>query len=130
MGHSYLWLWKSVEEGTSLFHEFFNAKSVANFDGHQRKYVHRFLSCLSQTPDDFLDHIQLWVSFRSACTGLTFVLSSVTGALIMEITYGLDIKSHEDQFLQAVEHAIEYTEKVMVPAAFLVDALPICTFSS
>jgi hypothetical protein len=56
---------------------------------------------------------------------LTPVLPSVTGALIMDITYGLDVKSHEDKFLQAAKHAMECVEKVMVPGAFLVDTLPI-----
>ena len=56
------------------------------------------------------------------------ILPSVTGALVMEITYGLDIKSHEDKFLQTSEHAMEYIERAMVPGAFLVDTFPIRSF--
>ena len=56
------------------------------------------------------------------------ILPSVTGALVMEITYGLDIKSHEGKFLQTSEHAMEYIERAMVPGAFLVDAFPIRSF--
>jgi len=44
----------------------------------------------------------------------------------MEMTYGMDIKSHEDKFLQAADRALEHLEKAMVPGAFLVDAIPIC----
>ena len=116
--------------GRRLFHEFFNVKSVISFDGYQRENVHRFLSGLYQTPDDFLNHAQLWVSLRRACPGPTFILSSVTGAPIMEITYDLDKQSHEDKILRAVEHAMECTEKVMVPAAPPADALSICMFGS
>ena len=43
----------------------------------------------------------------------------------MEITYGLDIKSQEDKFLQAAEHAMEYLERAMIPGEFLVDTFPI-----
>lgn len=43
----------------------------------------------------------------------------------MEIAYGLDIKSHEDKFLQAAEHAMKHAQKTMVPGAFLVDTFPI-----
>jgi hypothetical protein len=43
----------------------------------------------------------------------------------MDITYGMDIKSHEDQFLQAVELAMQYAERAVVPGAFLVDTIPI-----
>jgi len=53
-------------------------------------------------------------------------ISSVTGALIMEITYGMEIKSHEDKFLQAAERALEHLESAMIPGGFLVDTFPIC----
>ena len=118
--------------GRRLFHEFFNAKAVTAFDGHQRRYAHRFLSRLAQTPDEFLGHAQLCVPIHTKSswthTVLTLIFPSVTGALIMEITYGLDIKSHEDKFLQTAEHASEYINRVMVPGAFLVDTFPIRSF--
>lgn len=43
----------------------------------------------------------------------------------MDITYGLDIKSHEDQFLQAAERAMQLAGRTLVPGAFLVDTIPI-----
>jgi len=43
----------------------------------------------------------------------------------MEITYGMDIKSHENKFLQAAERAMGHFESAVVPGAFLVDAFPI-----
>ena len=43
----------------------------------------------------------------------------------MEMTYGMDIKSHEDKFLQAAEKAMKYLESAIVPGAFLVDTFPI-----
>lgn len=48
----------------------------------------------------------------------------------MEITYGIDIKSHEDRFLQAAERAMEHLESAVVPGAFLVDTFPICSSPS
>ena len=48
--------WK---RGRRLFHEFFNVKEVTNFDDYQRKHARRFISRLSQTPEDFLAHSQL-----------------------------------------------------------------------
>ena len=47
----------------------------------------------------------------------------------MEITYGMNIESHEDKFLQAAEHAMDYIKEIMVPGAFLVDTFPIRSFS-
>ena len=52
----------------------------------------------------------------------------MAGALIMEITYGLDIKSPEDKFLQSAEHALKHADRVLVPGAFLVDTFPIRSF--
>ena len=46
----------------------------------------------------------------------------------MEITYGMDIKSHEDKFLQAAELAQGYLESAVVPGGFVVDTFPIRTF--
>ena len=51
---------------------------------------------------------------------------STTGALIMSLTYGFDIKSHEDRFLAAAERALATLEEATVPGAFLVDTFPVC----
>ena len=113
--------------GRRLFHEFFNMKAVTSFDGYQHKHAHRFILRLSQTPEDFLAHSQLYIPSFHHCAHmlLTSVLLSVTGGLIMDITYSLDIKSHEDPFLQAAERAMECVERAMVPGASLVDTFPI-----
>jgi len=46
----------------------------------------------------------------------------------MEITYGMDIKSHEDKFLQAAERIVDLIGRAVEPGAFLVDTFPICLF--
>ena len=51
---------------------------------------------------------------------------SSTGALIMSLTYGFDIKSHEDPFSTAAERALITIEEATVPGAFLVDLFLIC----
>ena len=51
---------------------------------------------------------------------------STTGALIMYLTYGFDIKSHEDPFLSAAERALAVIEEMTVPGGFLVNIFPIC----
>jgi hypothetical protein len=54
---------------------------------------------------------------------------STTGALIMYLAYGFDIKSHEDPFLSAAGRASAIIEEAAVPGTFLVDTFPICTWS-
>ena len=46
----------------------------------------------------------------------------------MSLTYGLDVKSHEDPFLAAAERALVTLEEATTPGAFLVDTFPICTW--
>jgi len=53
-------------------------------------------------------------------------IPSVTGSLIMEMTYGIEIESHEDKFLQAAERGMEHLGDAVIPGAFLVDTFPVC----
>ena len=70
------------------------------------------------------------LDLRGTHAELNSIFPSVTGALIMEITYGLDIKSHENEFLQSAQHAMKHADRAMVPGAFLVDTFPIRSLSS
>lgn len=54
---------------------------------------------------------------------------STTGALIMSLAYGFDIKSHDNPFLTAAQRALITLEVATVPGAFLVDIFPICAHS-
>ena len=63
--------------------------------------------------------------FHDTSTRLILILSSAVGALIMEITYSMDIRSHEDKFLKVTEHIMEYAERALVLGEFLVDTFPI-----
>ena len=52
-------------------------------------------------------------------------VASAVAALVMEMTYGLNITNNEDKFLRAALEAVEITTRAMVPGAFLVDTIPI-----
>ena len=62
-----MYSWNFVQNGYGshwrrcrrLFHEFLNVKAVSKFDDYVNKHTRRFLSQLAETPDSFLDHIQL-----------------------------------------------------------------------
>ena len=55
-------------------------------------------------------------------------VASAIAALVMGMTYGLDITSNEDRFLRAAIEALKSTLRVMVPGAFLVDIIPMRAF--
>jgi hypothetical protein len=65
---------------------------------------------------------------KGSSSPMAYPSLSTTGALIMHLTYGFDIKSHEDPFLSAAERASANMEEVAVLGAFLVEILPICTW--
>ena len=108
----------------------------------QRKSSHQLRRLSTEThPSLHLQSIQNTRGFPCSCSIVPFpsapvflpprlisVCSSATGALIMEITYGLNVESHEDKFLQTAERAMAYLERVMVPGAFPVDTFPIRSF--
>jgi hypothetical protein len=54
--------------------------------------------------------------------------TSTVAALLMEVTYGMNITSHEDKFLRASDAGMELTKRVLVPGTFLVDTVPIREF--
>ena len=68
----------------------------------------------------------------SSCSELstcqvTHLNHSSTGAFIMSLTYGFEVKSHEDPFIAAAERGLVIIEEATIPGAFLVDTFPICT---
>ena len=56
-------------------------------------------------------------------------LDSTSGAFIVRMMYGIDIKDENDKFMLASEQAMATILKVSAPVSFAFDALPICKFS-
>lgn len=54
----------------------------------------------------------------------TASVASTIGAMVMEMTYGLNIANNEDQFLRALAEATEILGRVVIPGTFLVDIIP------
>ena len=50
---------------------------------------------------------------------------SLPGAVIMSVTYGMDVKPTEDPFLRAMLEAAHAFAAATVPGKFLVDVIPI-----
>ena len=49
------------------------------------------------------------------------------GAVILSVTYGIDVKSMDDRLLRAILEAGRALVVALVPGKFLVDVIPICT---
>ena len=112
-----------------LFHEVLNGRLARNFDSHHLKYVHRFLSHLLEVPERFMQEAELYVTYPSrpsAYPSLNF--RSLPGAIMMSMTYGIDIESADNPFLSANLEATHGLTTALVPGKFLVDTIPICTY--
>lgn len=97
--------WKSSRR---LLHRFLNPRATNTYDDQQHYHACDLILRIAESPDNLWDHVRL-----------------TTGAVVMSLAYGLDIKSHEDPFLSAAAKALDLMEEVTVPGAFLVDTFPI-----
>ncbi|KIJ40650.1 hypothetical protein M422DRAFT_173441 [Sphaerobolus stellatus SS14] len=88
-------------------HEKFHVGVVDAFRPSQLKHTRELLRRLLSTPEEYAEHIR-----------------HVSGAVIMEVTYGIHVKAEGDPYLMAAEASVKAFEEVGVPGAFLVDILP------
>lgn len=49
----------------------------------------------------------------------------MAASMILNLTYGINVQSFDDPFVENVEKTMEALTEAGVPGAFLVDALPI-----
>jgi hypothetical protein len=52
----------------------------------------------------------------------------MAGSLILNIAYGIDVRSADDPYLMMAENSLKVSEAASIPGSFLVDTLPIRTF--
>jgi len=100
--------WRSYRK---LFHEMLHSPVAEDFDNHRYKHVHNFLWRLLNSPENFMDDAAF-----------------MAGALIMSITYGLDIQSADDPDLKATVDGWDGLRAAVMPGSFLVDAFPLLRY--
>ena len=54
----------------------------------------------------------------------------MAGSTILDIAYGLDIRTSDDPYLKRAEECLQIIDKAGNPGAFLVDIVPACTHPS
>lgn len=58
---------------------------------------------------------------------LILVFVSLTGALVMDVTYGIKILPENDPYIKTAEEAMSRLSEAVIPGSFLVDFLPMRT---
>ncbi|KAI0293502.1 CyP450 monooxygenase [Multifurca ochricompacta] len=90
-----------------LFHKHFQPSAVPQFRPKKIKAAHGFLRQLIDSPADFHEHMQL-----------------MAGSTILDIAYGLDIRTSDDPYLKRAEECLKIIDQAGNPGSFLVDIIP------
>ncbi|KAJ7458888.1 cytochrome P450 [Mycena latifolia] len=97
--------WRSHRK---VLHEVFNVGAARQFQQQERAAAHDLLRRILNDPQDVMRH------FRH-----------MAGALIMNITYGIDVNSaNNEQYVHLAEEAVYGVAVAGIPGRFLVDTIP------
>lgn len=55
---------------------------------------------------------------------------SLIGSEIVRITYGVDVNDAQDPYIKLSELAMYAAKRTAIPGSYLVDIIPVCTFSA
>ncbi|KAJ7495381.1 cytochrome P450 [Mycena latifolia] len=90
-----------------LLNQTFNVNAVRQYRPLELTASRAVLQRLLESPDAFFDH-----------------LCHMAAELIMEVTYGIHVKSSDDPFIALVHQAVHAASMASVPGAFLVNTFP------
>ncbi|KIJ28806.1 hypothetical protein M422DRAFT_269857 [Sphaerobolus stellatus SS14] len=88
-------------------HDKFHPSAVEAYKPIQIKLTRDLLRRLHKAPEDFIGHIR-----------------HTAGAIIMEVGYGINIKSENDPYIHIAEEALNAAGEAGVPGRFMVDMIP------
>ncbi|KAL0945852.1 hypothetical protein HGRIS_012135 [Hohenbuehelia grisea] len=97
-------LWK---DGRRLCQRELHPALIKRYRPVLTKYTNMFLRSLIETPKEWRARIR-----------------HLTGASVLEIAYGLDIKATGDPYVELAQKGMRGVESAVVPGAFLVDLVP------
>ncbi|KAI0796313.1 CyP450 monooxygenase [Irpex lacteus] len=103
--------WRSVRR---MFHQHFNQSVAPNYRDKQRKEIHAFLRrCLEQPAGKPLDpaHVRLTLA-----------------TIIMDIVYGLEIKSMDDEYVKLAIESMEVFASSQMSGKYWVNFMPILKY--
>ncbi|KAF7372855.1 Cytochrome P450 [Mycena sanguinolenta] len=90
-----------------MFHEVFNVGAVEQFQPQELAATHELLRRLLRDSSDVMEDLR-----------------HLTGTIIMNITYGIDIHGADDKYITMAKEGAESISIASVPGAFLVDSIP------
>ncbi|CAL1703237.1 unnamed protein product [Somion occarium] len=101
-------MWRKIRK---IFHQYYSASTIRQYDGLQLENVRVFLKRLHATPEKFFDHSRF-----------------VFAALLMNVTYGMHIEDEHNEHLVEAEKWQHGFNQAIQPGRFWVDYLPILKY--
>ncbi|KAJ6580641.1 cytochrome P450 [Mycena capillaripes] len=96
--------WRSHRK---ILHDAFHIGAAKQFHTQELAAAHTLLRRILQDPRDVMEH------FRH-----------MMGALMMDVTYGIDVRSSDDPYITLAKDAMHGFSVATIPGAFLVDTIP------
>ncbi|KAJ7836430.1 cytochrome P450, partial [Mycena leptocephala] len=89
-----------------MLHEAFNVGAVKQFQPQELAATHELLRRILEDPHDLMKHFRHMI-----------------GALVMDITYGIRVRSCDDPYIDIAKEAMHGLSVASIPGAFLVDTI-------
>ena len=94
-------------------------KSAATFSSLEEIEMHKFLKRVAENPSELSQHLRKFVPFLlKLFTYLLYDPYRTSGAIIMKITYGIDVQEQNDPFVELIEHANDNFSLATAPGCF------------
>lgn len=114
-----------------LFQQSFSQQKVIQYRRLQLREAHRLaINLLENAPDRMETLLSLWEIIGILILLLTCVLDSFSTSIIISITYGHEILSDDDPYVQLAAENRYVITHCGTPGGTPVDLFPICTLSS
>jgi len=117
-----------------LFHQHFNHAAISRYHPVISNEATKLVRNLSETPEQFSEHIGRFVTDHSyplslpilvrSRTDNRYVLSSYLTCIIVKVTYGFDISGNDDSLAVRSREIMKGFSTAGVPGTFLVDLIP------
>lgn len=121
---------ESWKQHRTLFQrEFHPNVATPLFQPQLTKHTKRLLTCLLESPENFMHHISRYVcSPLSQSVPQLLRQCSTTTSVGMDVSYAIDISAKDDPYVFIAENALAGLNSASLHGAFLVEAIPLLRY--
>lgn len=115
-------------EMRKLFQQMIGPREISKWHNLVEMNTTRMLMNIVKDPAGLSQYVREYVLDGSkGCEQWLITRISNAGAIILMITYGYQVKEHNDPLVKIAEDGVDTFSKATLPAAFLVDVFPFRT---